>query len=552
MPTNYLAFTIGPIYQTMAGARYTRELWASSYLFSYLVKVICQRVVEEIPGRFIVPAVVGGLDDLFKPADKRQLPTHGSGLFPDRFIFQTEQSEQLEKLQTIFDAVLQKLATNMQRTAGINGAVLPFLRNYVKLYALETTVAANENVILKLMPYLDTLELQHNFNATDEPFLRELFNRVTKSFLVRDAFGEGQHSFETILEVATRDFSHLVAYRAIGAKRIGWQPKPQRPVSLTEAIGDSKADDADEIDELDKSEPIAEETKLITYLTENHRVTRKPKPDQIFRPAHKYIAVVQADGDNVGRVIETLKAEDYEKFSKQLGAFALNAVDEISRFGGLNIYAGGDDLLFFAPLLYQNETLFDLLVRLDNRFTQMFAEFPVEEGKPSPTLSFGVSITYYKFPLYEAREAAVGQLFGVAKHTDGKNTVALRVQKHSGQPFGGAFRINSPSFVHLMNLLRFTSEEDGLMLTSVVHKIHETEFLLKQIGHDRTALRAFFDNSFNEAIHINESEAKAFLQAVVDLLSACFTQYAGDAKAALDAAYALLRTHRFLTSTELN
>ena len=79
---NYLAFTIGPIYQTMAGARYTRELWASSYLFSYLVKQICERIHRQIPGQFIVPAVVGGLDELFKPAPDRNVSAHGAGLFP--------------------------------------------------------------------------------------------------------------------------------------------------------------------------------------------------------------------------------------------------------------------------------------------------------------------------------------------------------------------------------------------------------------------------------------------------------------------------------------
>lgn len=537
MPNNYLAFTIGPIYQTMVGARYTRELWASSYLFSYVVKEITRRVAEQIPGNFIIPAILD-----------RQTSIHGAGVFPDRFIFETKEPGQLPILEKILGETLQHLTTQMQRTAGINGPVLPYLKNYLKLYALEMPVDPDQkNVILTIMPHLDSLELQHNFSATDEPFLRQLFDRVTKSFLVKDGFGEPQHSFETILEVATRDFRGLGigVYEGLQQKRMRFQYKK------AEANQVSSFSQIEEAEQLDESELASEETSLVQYLTEYHRATRTPKPVTIFRPAHKYIAVVQADGDNVGKVIGQLKPGDYLKFSTKLNEFALDAVREIVEFGGMNIYAGGDDLLFFAPLLYQNGTLFDLLGRLDTLFTKAFTDFPVAKGDLHPTLSFGVSVTYYKFPLYEAREAAANQLFKVAKKTFAdKNTIALRVQKHSGQPFGGAFRIKSSSFEKLINLLRFNSEDDGQVLTSVVHKLHENRTLLKEIGHDSGALQAFFDNSFNEEVHT--AHAQEFLKAVVSLLNACLTEYKDSADKAMDAAYALLRVHRFLTSTELN
>ncbi|GAB4047877.1 type III-B CRISPR-associated protein Cas10/Cmr2 [Spirosoma litoris] len=534
---NYLAFTIGPIYQTMAGARYTRELWASSYLFSYLVKQITRRILqnERIPGNFILPSILG-----------EQTSTYGVGIFPDRFIFETKAPDQLPELEKILEETLVYLATQMQRTAGITGPVLAFLKNYFKLYALEIPLdPATQNVILTIMPHLDSLELQHNFNSTDEPFLRQLFDRVTKSFLVQDGFREQQHSFETILEVATRDFSQLGLrpYDRLKEKRTGFQYNKAEANQMTSFSQIAEAE------ELDESELASDETSLISYLTANYRATLTPTPAKIFRPAHKYIAVIQADGDNVGKVIANLKPADYAKFSTKLSEFALNAVKEVVAFGGMNIYAGGDDLLFFAPLLYQQETLFDLLSRLDTLFTKTFQEFPVATGDPHPTLSFGVSVTYYKFPLYEAREAAAHQLFGVAKHIDGKNTIALRVQKHSGQPFGGAFRLKSASFDQLMALLQFSSEEDGQMLSSIVHKLHENRKLLQLIGHDNSALQAFFDNNFNEDIH--KSHTRLFLAAIVSLLNACFAEHA-NAALAMDAAYALLRTHRFLTSTELN
>ncbi|RYU93038.1 type III-B CRISPR-associated protein Cas10/Cmr2 [Emticicia agri] len=39
----YHAITIGPIYQTFRNARQTREVWAASFLFSYLAKGIIVR-----------------------------------------------------------------------------------------------------------------------------------------------------------------------------------------------------------------------------------------------------------------------------------------------------------------------------------------------------------------------------------------------------------------------------------------------------------------------------------------------------------------------------
>ena len=51
----------------------------------------------------------------------------------------------------------------------------------------------------------------------------------------------------------------------------------------------------------------------------------------------------------------------------------------------------------------------------------------------SVSISFGISIFYYKYPLYEAFKQVQYQLFGVAKDKKYKECIALTVQKHSGQ-----------------------------------------------------------------------------------------------------------------------
>jgi CRISPR/Cas system-associated protein Cas10 (large subunit of type III CRISPR-Cas system) len=47
-------------------------------------------------------------------------------------------------------------------------------------------------------------------------------------------------------------------------------------------------------------------------------------------------------------------------------------------------------------------------------------------------MSFGISVNYEKYPLYEAR----GLLFDTAKKMGGKNAIAVSVRKHSGRKFG--------------------------------------------------------------------------------------------------------------------
>jgi len=83
-----------------------------------------------------------------------------------------------------------------------------------------------------------------------------------------------------------------------------------------------------------------------------------------FKQPHKYIAIVQSDGDNVGKLIKEIYKSNPAKikeFSKALSDFALEAAEEIQKYGGETVYAGGDDLLFFAPVLTPDSNIFILI-----------------------------------------------------------------------------------------------------------------------------------------------------------------------------------------------
>ena len=152
--------------------------------------------------------------------------------------------------------------------------------------------------------------------------------------------------------------------------------------------------------------------------------------------SQKYYALIQADGDRVGELLRKLSEgvsnlTDLEtrikEFSKKIFAYASKLPDILKNYGGSLIYAGGDDLLALVPV-YQKDGQ-SLLALCD----EINATFKNQLCDNSVSISFGISIFYYKYPLYEAFKQVQYQLFGVAKDKKYKDCIALTVQKHSGQ-----------------------------------------------------------------------------------------------------------------------
>src|SRR5690606_32717211 len=108
----------------------------------------------------------------------------------------------------------------------------------------------------------------------------------------------------------------------------------------------------------------------------------------------------------------------------------------ISSYGGVPVYIGGDDALFFAPVRYGEKDIYMLIDQIDEAFHKSLTEAGISN---KPSLSVGISIAYYKHPLVENLERSRDKLFGKAKNfqfkNGKKNAVACLVQKHSGHQF---------------------------------------------------------------------------------------------------------------------
>ena len=185
-----------------------------------------------------------------------------------------------------------------------------------------------------------------------------------------------------------------------------------------------------------RNEYVKKRVKLIAENSQlrNKDGTLKSIPDiagekKILKKDY-YYAVVEADGDKVGSYIETLAPEEIKEFSKKCFEYASEAAKLIGAYGGMTVYAGGDDLLFMAPVYGNGEkSVFDLCRDISKKFKEIVtgnnAEFPA--------VSFGIAVRRQGFPLYEALHSSLAALYEVKSKKIGGNGIFIDFQKGSGQ-----------------------------------------------------------------------------------------------------------------------
>ncbi|HHT23331.1 MAG TPA: type III-B CRISPR-associated protein Cas10/Cmr2 [Bacteroidales bacterium] len=446
----YTAINIGPIVSTLQMARKPRELWAASYLFSHLMDCIIDTLFE----LGITKA------DIISPDILNKNQNLGVGLYPDRIFFKNELPV-TSNGKTFEDTVFEKLIKSTEYTVNKDKIILHRLKKeYFKIMivSLDISVVQSENeeskAIYELNQALDKLELFNITNTdTDTKNVRDLIIMRDKSPLFKKAFDTDDFPIETLGEIAAKQLEVL--------GQENWKKFAK----------DIKSED----------KKIAE--KAYSHFSEKN-----------LKSYHKYICIVQADGDNVGTTVSHKDLQDgkVKEISTALLDFGKKATNKIKEYGGLPIYAGGDDLLFIAPVvgIQKKEdgnwkNILDLLEELNNDsfkgVIDKVAECNLKKGnKPiKASLSFGVSITYYKYPLYEALDNARRLLFEKAKGVDGKNARVLNWRKHSGSAFSLSFSKSNTNLASKFDEVIKQSQVEEALVSAVAHKISNSEGLLK-------------------------------------------------------------------------
>ena len=512
----YIAITLGPIGRIMSYTQSAKSLWRASYFMSYLGK----QLITDFWGKkrkFLKPLLH---EEMWKLQD-------GVGRFPDQYIFEAEPDDYdalLAKRKNVLDSLSSKIASALtyhSKNKAVKDNVYAYLKDTLKIYILEYIDLPKKTVenksledvqkdvrsesarivetcqkALSVMECRDIYPLRCERNYLAEYFELDMF---ADDFLLTEAFSKDDLS-------ASATTSDLVKYR------------------LFDSIIKITTRKAMEENECHKKD-LFEDVKVAELAAK-----------------YKYIAYVSADGDHVGKAIGKLGTD----MSNVLWEYSKGLTGLVETYGGKIIYSGGDDLVLFAP----TADIFQLVSKIDDKFQTLLEEKKIGEKlkdeSPLPTLSFGISISYYKFPMSESLHKAE-RLLEKAKDT-GRNRIVWSIRKHSGQSIDSVFDKNHADlFKKTLDIIKgYESGED--FLHSFGHYLLQHQEMLDYLLAQEQAsqlLPNYIRTTFDDEAH---DYAKT-LKNLTDYLLALATQE-NDPSEAVRKLHALLRYIELFTINE--
>lgn len=520
----YTAITIGPIGKTLAKARSVKSFWTASYLFSWIMRELLEKLPEK---NFEVLSPHRAGKDVLGEISKKV------GLFPDRLFAKGELKEGeededgLKKIkEKIFGGLAREFISTFQReekdieqkiakesdpkrkreleeiqsrysNAALKGEeyISEYLENYLSISCITVELSSDCKILEQLNKYLDTQELFNKASIqTDEDYM-ELFIEDSKNSFLEDYSKENTSSSGSNKDLKESSTKKRAFPSTSEIAVSGWAQDPPK----------------DENGEVKYSE-----------------LTSKKG----FRNCYKYLAVIRADGDGFGKYIKKLKVDEEKeikengekeneltRFTKSFFEFSVEVADELIRKTKARpVYIGGDDLFLFAPVLEGDteKDVFNLIEKIDTSFRsfqeKLNATFPniAKEPDTKLSMSYGVSIFYYKSPMSEAIDIADSMLSKAKEAT--RDAVAISIQKHSGQKIefllpckhSSADETNRKEYLYgkIVELVR-AFKGDGNMLNSLIYWIEEMYEILfiEEVTQSRERINAVFDNFFDEEIH---------------------------------------------------
>lgn len=459
----YVGITIGPIFKTIGEAISPAGLWFGSYFFSTVTKTLCEKLIEIPNVKIFSP---------FYDSNSNQNPQEdGIGRYHDRILFLVDNNTVIEgELPSIISAVKKEMSEKFGEFN--SGQIENFINNYLRI----------DFVILN----------EKTMNGIIEKREKEGEDGNNIAIILNDALD----ALELMAAGKGRTDMNLFAPFFAGQKgNRNCYIKGSKLFTDTKLNSQLVVSYSDHASELKSIEDIASSRK-------REESSSKEVPEGEVAPTRsEYYAVVNSDGDKVGTLLKALckdveiseQSDRINIFSKACLDYAGEAAKLVGKYGGMTIYAGGDDLLFIAPV----HSLFALCQKLIDTLSKSIKELK-EEVKIS--LSFGIAIQYVKYPLYEALERARVQLHK-AKESCG-NRLGIELVKHSGKTV--QLMVENEKLEAIDTLITYRATTNDQALESVLYNLQDTEIVFKLLF-EKTAQNAFnfkeyktrFLNNFN-------------------------------------------------------
>lgn len=164
---------------------------------------------------------------------------------------------------------------------------------------------------------------------------------------------------------------------------------------------------------------------------EAFKALRRTLPKEIRKEPTPYYALVAADGDHLGDLLNKLPEAELNQLVEALLRFSTQrAPCAVEALGlGRLIFAGGDDLLAFVPLA----KLLTVMEGVRTAFAEAVRQSDTD-ATPMTTLSLAALVKHETEPLRPALEEVNRLLKHEAKIRAGRNAFCLAIEKRSGSP----------------------------------------------------------------------------------------------------------------------
>lgn len=455
---NLFTCTLGPVQDFIATARRSRDLWYGSWMLSELSRAAAKYVNGKFPGSLVFPRISDPND--YEPGSRLNIPNKIVAIIDG-------------DIGTLGDDVLEAIISRLGELSEdaldrIKGRInydlaIQQIKDLPEYYWVNVSYP-DDSAYIRARNQVETLLAARK---TTRDFIQAEGMNVPKSSLdgARESVimeSEYPKASDTDKSEKIRKLYHHYharqGERLSGVdllKRLG-EPKGAPEFKSTshmaalpflERLGEKARELVIDVHKLfnEKNWNIGErddgailyESRLVDWIPagQEQEDLRKGLAEILdlyagdLRPS-TYYALLAADGDNMGVIIDAQKTPDaHRKLSEALSGIAAEVPEIVRKHKGVPIYAGGDDVLAYLPL----HTALDCASELDGLFKTSLQQYNIHKDglNISPTLSIGIAIAHHLEPLSEVLELA-RDAEKAAKKVNAKNGLSIILSKRGG------------------------------------------------------------------------------------------------------------------------